>query len=202
MAKGQALPFVLPTPRVAVSAPVLQASGPALRCRSADGGSMVTGAQIRKAREQLGWSVDRLSYRVRIDPSTLRKIESGASRSTPDTLDRLAQAVREAGVNLDSNGAEEAEAVLARAPAAREQAILAPYLERAVQRLLRTRQTGPITLAKAKLALSKELAEDGLQSTRATKDAASRLAEHMDANSAFERVSEEPSWIHRVKPSR
>ena len=65
---------------------------------------MLTGQQIKAARELLGWTPYRLAPRACIGHTLLRQFESGARPLDPESAARLRAALEEAGVQFPSNG--------------------------------------------------------------------------------------------------
>ena len=66
--------------------------------------SMLTGQQIKAARELLGWTPYRLAPRAGMGHTLLRQFESGARPLDPESAARLRAALEEAGVQFPSNG--------------------------------------------------------------------------------------------------
>lgn len=65
---------------------------------------MLTPAQIRMARAALRWTRDDLAKAAGLNPTTVSHVESGRRRTYADTLARVEQALREAGVEFAEHG--------------------------------------------------------------------------------------------------
>ena len=52
-----------------------------------------SGARVRRLREERGWSLYELAFRVRMSESTISRLESG-ERKNPDTFRQVAKALR------------------------------------------------------------------------------------------------------------
>ncbi len=61
---------------------------------------MITAAQIRRARELLGWTPYRLAPRAGMGHTLLRQFEAGARTLDPDSEARLRAALEEVGVEF------------------------------------------------------------------------------------------------------
>jgi transcriptional regulator with XRE-family HTH domain len=61
---------------------------------------VITGAQIRKARELLGWSRDRLAPRAGTNTNWLGLIESGKRELRPGEGERFLAALESAGIEF------------------------------------------------------------------------------------------------------
>jgi ribosome-binding protein aMBF1 (putative translation factor) len=66
---------------------------------------MITGAQIRCARELLGWSRDRLGPLAGITATYLRLVELGERDPSADEVERLRKALEAAGVEFTGSDA-------------------------------------------------------------------------------------------------
>ena len=64
---------------------------------------MITGEQIRRARELLGWTPYRLAPRAGIGHTLLRQFEKGARPIDAESAARLRAALEEAGVEFLDN---------------------------------------------------------------------------------------------------
>jgi transcriptional regulator with XRE-family HTH domain len=65
---------------------------------------VITGEQIRRARELLGWTPYRLAPRAGIGHTLLRQFERGARPIDAESAARLRAALEEAGVEFLGNG--------------------------------------------------------------------------------------------------
>lgn len=72
---------------------------------------MITPAQIRAARSLLGWSQRDLAARCGLSQTALTNIERGAADPKVSTLQRIHQALEEAGVVFIAAGGGEGEGV-------------------------------------------------------------------------------------------
>jgi ribosome-binding protein aMBF1 (putative translation factor) len=63
---------------------------------------MITGAQIRRARERLGWSVEQLGRRIKLRPSTIERAERtlGEPSITIMQLRAIQAALESAGIEF------------------------------------------------------------------------------------------------------
>jgi len=68
---------------------------------------VITGEQIRRARELLGWTPYRLAPRAGIGHTLLRQFERGARPIDAESAARLRAALEEAGVEFLGNGTGE-----------------------------------------------------------------------------------------------
>jgi transcriptional regulator with XRE-family HTH domain len=68
---------------------------------------VITGEQIRRARELLGWTPYRLAPRAWIGHTLLRQFEKGARPIDAESAARLRAALEEAGVEFLGNGTGE-----------------------------------------------------------------------------------------------
>jgi transcriptional regulator with XRE-family HTH domain len=68
---------------------------------------VITGEQIRRARELLGWTPYRLAPRAGIGHTLLRQFERGARPIDAESEARLRAALEEAGVEFLGNGTGE-----------------------------------------------------------------------------------------------
>ena len=69
--------------------------------------TVITGEQIRRARELLGWTPYRLAPRAGIGHTLLRQFEKGARPIDAESAARLRAALEEAGVEFLGNGTGE-----------------------------------------------------------------------------------------------
>jgi Helix-turn-helix len=69
--------------------------------------TVITGEQIRRARELLGWTPYRLAPRAGIGHTLLRQFERGARPIDAESAARLRAALEEAGVEFLGNGTGE-----------------------------------------------------------------------------------------------
>ena len=65
---------------------------------------MITGAQIKAARELLGWTPYRLAPRAGMGHTLLRQFEAGARVPDEESAARLKAALEEAGVMFTAGG--------------------------------------------------------------------------------------------------
>src|SRR5215211_6371077 len=70
----------------------------------AQGREVITGQQIRAARELLGWTPYRLAPRAGIGHTLLRRLEAGARVPDEASAGRLRAALEEAGVIFTADG--------------------------------------------------------------------------------------------------
>jgi transcriptional regulator with XRE-family HTH domain len=61
---------------------------------------MITGRQVKVAREMLGWSLARLASMAAVSDETIRKLESGRHRPGGDTILSIQHALEAAGVEF------------------------------------------------------------------------------------------------------
>jgi ribosome-binding protein aMBF1 (putative translation factor) len=64
----------------------------------------LTGAQVREARELLGWSRIRLAHAAKVSQTSIRKAESDGPRMTDWVQLAIRQALEAAGVAFGENG--------------------------------------------------------------------------------------------------
>ncbi len=67
-----------------------------------NGGDDITAAQLRRARDLLGWSEDELALRANVGAEIIRQYEAGHYPPTPEQRSALRGAVVAAGVELTS----------------------------------------------------------------------------------------------------
>ena len=80
------------------------APGVKLTATKAQGREVITGQQIRAARELLGWTPYRLAPRAGIGHTLLRQFEAGARVPDEASAGRLRAALEEAGVIFTAGG--------------------------------------------------------------------------------------------------
>jgi transcriptional regulator with XRE-family HTH domain len=61
---------------------------------------MITGRQVKAAREMLGWSLARLASMAAVSDETIRKLESSRHRPGGDTIVSIQHALEAAGVEF------------------------------------------------------------------------------------------------------
>jgi transcriptional regulator with XRE-family HTH domain len=64
---------------------------------------MLTARQIRAARGLLGWEAIELSKRTELTPKTIANIEAGRTQAQAGSMERIAQALIEGGVEFTAN---------------------------------------------------------------------------------------------------
>jgi transcriptional regulator with XRE-family HTH domain len=65
----------------------------------------ITGAQLKAARQLLGWTQDKLAVEARLSPSTIGHFESGRRQPAALIVDMIKCALEDAGVEF-TNGSE------------------------------------------------------------------------------------------------
>jgi hypothetical protein len=77
--------------------------------------------------------------------------------------------------------------------------LLKPYLDQAAAQMMWSRRTSRIDLNALRTALRSVLTKEGMKSMRVKAEHDSVLIDYFDAHGAFERVSDEPEWVLKVK---
>jgi transcriptional regulator with XRE-family HTH domain len=62
--------------------------------------AMITGDQVKAARNLLGWSQLRLAHETGLDPSTIAKFETGKTRPTALSVSTVQHTLEAAGVEF------------------------------------------------------------------------------------------------------
>ncbi|TNC14847.1 helix-turn-helix transcriptional regulator [Methylobacterium terricola] len=70
-----------------------------------NGGDDITAAQLRRARDLLGWSEDALALRANVDAASIRQFEEGHYPPSPEQRAAIRGALVAAGIEL-TNGAD------------------------------------------------------------------------------------------------
>jgi hypothetical protein len=77
--------------------------------------------------------------------------------------------------------------------------LLKPYLDRAAETLLWVKHKRPLDLTRLKVALRKVLADEGMPSVLVRPADHELITAYFDGHPGFERVSDAPEWVLRVK---
>ena len=64
----------------------------------------LTGAQVREARQLLGWSLMTLANKSPVSETTIRNFEKGTHRPTPFKVLAIRRTLEAAGVEFDNKG--------------------------------------------------------------------------------------------------